>query len=175
MFRKLLLAFIIVPIVELAVLIQLGRWIGLWPTLGLIVVTGIVGAALASREGMRALQEFQAELASGRMPRRPIMDGFSIFAGGALLLTPGLLTDLLGFGLLLRPTRRFLQDRVMKRVGRSMIERGQLHVHTRYEWGGSPDAGSEERSSGRPAGRDVSRDESGGGITERDGKDREAG
>lgn len=158
MFQRLLLAFIIVPIVELAVLIQLGRWIGLWPTLGLIVVTGIVGAALASREGLRALQEFQTEIAQGRMPRRPILDGFSIFAGGALLLTPGLITDLLGFSLLLRPTRRFIQERIMKRVGRSMIERGQVYVETRYEWRGPGGRGSAERRRGRPTGREIETD-----------------
>jgi len=155
MFQRLLLVFIIVPILELALLIQLGRWIGLWPTLGIIVVTGIVGAALASREGLRALQEFQAEMAQGRMPRRPILDGFSIFAGGALLLTPGLLTDLLGFSLLLRPTRRFVQDRIMKRVGRAMIERGQLHVETRFQWHGPGSGGFEQRRHGRPGGREI--------------------
>lgn len=155
MFRRLLLAFIVVPIVELALLIQLGRWIGLWPTLAIIVTTGILGAALASREGLRAWQEFQTEISQGRMPRRPILDGFSIFAGGALLLTPGLVTDLLGFGLLLRPTRRLLQDRVMKRLGRSMMERGEVYIHTRHEWPGSQGSGSDARRSGRPSGREI--------------------
>lgn len=154
-FRRLLLAFIVVPIGELALLIQLGRWIGLWPTLAIIVTTGIVGAALAGREGLRAWQEFQTEISQGRMPGRPILDGFSIFAGGAMLLTPGLLTDLLGFSLLLRPTRRFLQDRVMKRLGRSMMERGQVYVHTQYEWRGPEGGGSDQRRSGRPKGREI--------------------
>jgi UPF0716 protein FxsA len=108
MFRRLVLLFITVPIVELAVLIELGRLIGLWPTLGIIAVTGIFGAMLASREGLRAWHAFQMEMAEGRMPGRPILDGLSIFAGGALLLTPGLLTDILGFTLLARPTRRWI-------------------------------------------------------------------
>jgi UPF0716 protein FxsA len=99
MFRRLILPFIVVPIAELALLIQLGRWIGLWPTLGLIVVTGTVGAVLAAREGLRALHALQVDLAEGRIPGRPILDGLSIFVGGALLLTPGLMTDLLGFAL----------------------------------------------------------------------------
>ena len=155
MFRRLLVAFMVVPIVELALLIQLGRWIGPWPTLAIIVTTGILGAALASREGLRAWQEFQTEIGQGRIPRRPVLDGFSIFAGGALLLTPGVLTDLIGFSLLLRPTRRFLQDRVMRRLGKSMMQHGQVYVHTRYEWRGPEGGGSDPRRSGRPPGREI--------------------
>lgn len=169
MFRRLLLAFMIVPVVELALLIQLGRWIGLWPTLAIIVSTGILGAALASREGLRAWQEFQTEIAQGRMPGRPILDGFSIFAGGALLLTPGLVTDLLGFSLLLRPTRRMLQDRVMKRFGRSMMERGQIYVQTRHEWPGPGGGRSAARRSGRPPGREIDSAPAGDKLEEEEG------
>ena len=124
MFRRLLLLFIIVPILELVLLIQLGRWVGLWPTLALIAVTGIVGAALASHEGLRAWRAFQQEVFEGKLPGRPILDGISIFAGGALLLTPGLLTDLLGFTFVLRPSRRWLQDRVVNRFGGSLLRQG---------------------------------------------------
>jgi UPF0716 protein FxsA len=122
------LLFILVPIGELALLIQLGRWIGLWPTLGLIVATGILGATLASREGLRAWHAFQLDLQEGRIPGRPILDGLSIFAGGALLLTPGLATDLFGFALLARPTRRWLQDRVVGRLGGALMRQGQVYV-----------------------------------------------
>jgi UPF0716 protein FxsA len=154
MFRRLILFFILVPIAELALLIQLGRWIGLWPTLGLIVVTGILGAALASREGLRAWHGFQLDLSEGRIPGRPILDGLSIFAGGALLLTPGLMTDLLGFTLLWRPTRRWLQDRVVKRLGGALVQRGQIYVRASAGWrdrSAGPEAGRAER----PAGREI--------------------
>ncbi|MGD8868527.1 MAG: FxsA family protein [Gemmatimonadales bacterium] len=134
MFRRLILFFIAVPIIELAVLIQLGRLIGLWPTLGIIGVTGVLGAMLASREGLRAWHAFQMELAQGRVPGRPILDGLSIFAGGALLLTPGLLTDLLGFTLLARPTRRWLQNRVVNRFGGRLISQGQVFIRTSSGW-----------------------------------------
>lgn len=134
MFRRLILLFIAVPIIELAVLIQLGRLIGLWPTLGIIAVTGVLGAVLASREGLRAWHAFQLELAQGRVPGRPILDGLSIFAGGALLLTPGLLTDLLGFTLLARPTRRWLQNRVVNRFGGRLISQGQVFIRTSSGW-----------------------------------------
>jgi UPF0716 protein FxsA len=154
MFRRLILLFIIIPIAELALLIQLGRWIGLWPTLGLIVVTGTLGAALASREGLRAWHALQLDLAEGRIPGRPILDGLSIFVGGALLLTPGLMTDLLGFALLARPTRRWLQDRVVNRFGGALLKRGQIYVQTSAGWGGRRDE-SEGAQAGRPSGREI--------------------
>ncbi len=134
MFRRLVLLFITVPIVELAVLIELGRLIGLWPTLGVIAVTGILGAMMASREGLRAWHAFQMEMAEGRMPGRPILDGLSIFAGGALLLTPGLLTDILGFTLLARPTRRWIQNRVVDRLGGRLVKQGQVFIRTSSDW-----------------------------------------
>ncbi len=134
MFRRLVLLFLAVPIVELAVLIQLGRLIGLWPTLALIAITGMLGAMLASREGLRAWHAFQTEMAQGRMPGRPILDGLSIFAGGALLLTPGLLTDVLGFALLARPTRRWIQNRLVDRLGGRLMRQGQVFIRTSSDW-----------------------------------------
>ncbi len=151
MFRRLLLLFIIVPILELVLLIQLGRWVGLWPTLALIAVTGIVGAALASHEGLRAWRAFQLDLAEGRIPGRSILDGLSIFAGGALLLTPGLLTDLLGFSLVARPSRRWLQDRVVNRFGGRLISQGRVIVQGSF--GSRAGPGAEQR--GRPGGREI--------------------
>jgi UPF0716 protein FxsA len=134
MFRRLILLFITVPIAELVVLIQLGRLIGLWPTLGIIAATGMLGAMLASREGLRAWHAFQAEMAQGRVPGRPILDGLSIFAGGALLLTPGLLTDVLGFTLLARPTRRWIQNRLVDRLGGRLMRQGQIFIRTSSDW-----------------------------------------
>ncbi|NIR42774.1 MAG: FxsA family protein [Gemmatimonadetes bacterium] len=157
MFRRLLPLFIIVPIVELALLIQLGRWVGLWPTLALIAITGIAGAALASREGLRAWREFQLEMWQGRVPGRQIMDGISILAGGALLLTPGLLTDVVGFGLVVRPTRRWLQNRVVNRFAGRLVRGGQFYVHMPPDRGG-PETGEGPGAAGRGRGREVGRD-----------------
>lgn len=155
MFRGLLSLFIIVPIVELALLIQLGRWIGLWPTLGLIVTTGILGAYLASHEGLKAWRAFQLDVYQGRMPGRPILDGLSIFAGGALLLTPGLLTDVLGFAMLLRPSRRWLQDRLVKRFAGVLAGRTQVYVQMPFRPGPSRERTDEEPEPGRPSGREI--------------------
>ncbi|MFW6206820.1 MAG: FxsA family protein, partial [Gemmatimonadota bacterium] len=115
---RLALLFVVVPLVELAFLIQVGRWVGIWPTVGLVFLTGILGATLARAEGLRTLWSFQQELASGKLPGQPLLDGLCILVGGALLLTPGFVTDLAGFSLLLPPTRRLLQ-RGMKRRLRS--------------------------------------------------------
>ena len=145
MFRRLVLLFITVPIIELAVLIQLGRLIGLWPTLGLIAITGVLGAMLASREGLRAWHAFQMEMARGQVPGRPILDGLSIFAGGALLLTPGLLTDLFGFTLLARPTRRWIQNRVVDRLGGRLMRQVQVFIRTSSDWVRNNRAAQSER------------------------------
>ena len=153
MFRRLLPLFIIVPIIELALLIQLGRWIGLWPTLAIIATTGILGAALASREGLRAWRAFQTDIYQGKVPGRSIMDGLSIFSGGALLLTPGLLTDLLGFTLIVKPTRRWVQDRIVNRFGGKLIRRGTVFVQVPDGWK-APD-GAEAGGGDRPKGREV--------------------
>ncbi len=113
---RLALLFIGVPLLELVLLVQLGQWIGLWPTLGIVVLTGVAGATLARMEGMRTLWSFRGELARGRLPSQAIFDGLAILVGGALLLTPGLLTDVVGFSLLLPPPRRWIQGRIRRRL-----------------------------------------------------------
>lgn len=125
MLARLALLFVVVPLVELALLIQLGQWVGFWPTLGLVVATGVAGAALARAEGLRTLTEFRRETAEGRLPGQAILDGLAVLVGGAFLLTPGLLTDVAGFTLLLPPTRRWVQRRV-RRWAERRIQAGEL-------------------------------------------------
>ena len=124
---RLALLFVIVPLVELALLIQMGQLIGFWPTIGLVVFTGVTGAWLARKEGLRTLWKLKEDLANGRVPAQAIMDGMAVFAGGALLLTPGILTDLVGFGLLFPGTRHAIQKRIMARLERH-IQEGAVHV-----------------------------------------------
>jgi UPF0716 protein FxsA len=116
---RLALLFVGVPLLELFILIQLGQLIGLWPTIGLVVLTGFAGAALARLEGLRTLWNIQGELGRGHLPGNALFDGLAILVGGALLLTPGILTDLLGFSFLLPHTRRVL----LGRIRRSLEER----------------------------------------------------
>ena len=89
MLSRLIFIFVAVPLVELAILLRIGQWIGLMPTVALVVTTGVAGAALARQQGVRAFLAVQRELASGRLPGRSLLDGLAILVGGALLLTPG--------------------------------------------------------------------------------------
>lgn len=112
MFARLLLLFIVVPIVELFLFSFIGSRIGLWPTLAIIVITAILGAALTRSQGRQALMNFQQALAQGRMPHQEVTDGLLILIAGAVLLTPGFLTDAVGFALLMPPVRQVLRGRL---------------------------------------------------------------
>jgi len=110
MFGKLLLLFILVPIVELGIFMALGDTLGLVLTLSIIIITGILGAALTKSQGVKAIANFQNALASGAMPHRELVDGVLILIAGAVLLTPGFLTDTVGFLLLVPPFRAILRS-----------------------------------------------------------------
>ena len=137
---RLALLFVIVPLLELALLIQMGQWVGYWPTIGLVVFTGVTGSWLARMQGLRTMWRLRHDLANGRVPGQAIMDGMAVLAGGALLLAPGILTDLIGFGLLFPGTRHAIQRRIMARLERH-IQEGAVHVKvTGGEiWSRSPD------------------------------------
>ena len=122
MLSRLILLFVAVPLVELAILLQVAQVIGLVPTIALVVTTGVAGAALARHQGVRAFLAVQQELASGRLPGRSLLDGLSILVGGAFLLTPGILTDIAGFSLLVPLSRRWLQGVVKRRLERRIRE-----------------------------------------------------
>jgi UPF0716 protein FxsA len=123
MFLRLLLIFVLLPLVELGLLIQIGQTIGLGWTLALVVATGFLGATLARRQGLRAWLAIQTELREGRMPATALVDGLLILIGGIVLLTPGILTDLAGFALLVPATRTALKRRLRRRFERA-IQRG---------------------------------------------------
>ena len=118
MFFRLLLLFTVVPLIELALLIQIGEWVGLPATIVLVVLTGAIGAWLAKSQGVRALKRLQDELRQGRMPTEALLDGLMIFIAGAVLLTPGLLTDLFGFFLLVPAGRGAVRRSVAARLRR---------------------------------------------------------
>jgi UPF0716 protein FxsA len=101
----LILIFIVLPIAELYVIIQVGGAIGVLPTLALLVIDGVLGAALARSQGRAAWARFNLALAEGRVPARETFDGAMIILGGAFLLTPGFITDVIGLLLLVPPTR----------------------------------------------------------------------
>ena len=122
MLSRLIFLFVAVPLLELAILLQVGQLIGLLPTVMLVVTTGIAGAALARHQGIKAFLAVQQELAAGRLPGRSVMDGLAILIGGAFLLTPGIVTDIAGFSLLFPASRRWLQRLVRRRLERRIRE-----------------------------------------------------
>ena len=107
--------FVVVPLVEVYLLVQLGQAIGAWWTIALLVADGIVGSLLVKREGGRAWRALQIALSSHRMPATELADGALILVGGTLLLTPGFLTDVVGLFCILPFTRPFAR-RVLARV-----------------------------------------------------------
>jgi UPF0716 protein FxsA len=112
--------FIAVPIAELAVIIQVGQAIGVWWTIAILVADSVLGSVLMRSQGRAAWRRFNAALGAGRAPGREVADGVLIIFGGALLLTPGFLTDILGLLFLLPPTRavirRLFLRQAMRRV-----------------------------------------------------------
>ena len=111
MFGRLLLLFILVPIAELYLFMTLGDWLGVPKTIAIIIITAFIGAALTKSQGRLAMQKFKQATGEGRMPHKEAMDGILILIAGAVLLTPGFLTDTVGFLLLIPPVRALIRDR----------------------------------------------------------------
>src|ERR1044072_9444539 len=113
--------FVIVPILELAVIIQIGSAIGVLPTIALLIADSLRGAALMRSQGRATWLRFNTTLAEGRVPGREVMDGALVIFGGALLLTPGFLSDFLGLFLLLPPTRAVVRSLLVRRYGARLM------------------------------------------------------
>jgi UPF0716 protein FxsA len=109
----LLILFVVVPIAELYVIVQIAGEIGILPTLALLVIDSIVGVMLMKSQGRLAWRRFNEATAAGRIPAREVADGALIILGGAFLLTPGFLTDIIGFLLLIPPTRLLFRKTVI--------------------------------------------------------------
>jgi UPF0716 protein FxsA len=138
----LLLLFIVVPVVELALLIQLGQVVGLPATLALIIFTGALGAFLARRQGLAVVGKVRGEMSDGRIPAGPIVDGVIILLAAAVLMTPGVLTDLLGFLCLIPAFRTWLKGRLKRRF-EGAVRRGDAAVSV--DFGSDPFASREVR------------------------------
>jgi UPF0716 protein FxsA len=134
MIALLFLLFIVVPIAEIYVIIQVGQAIGAVWTILLLIADAIIGARMLSWQGRRAWQRFQAAIAEGRVPHREVIDGVLIVFGGAFLLTPGFITDVVGLVLLIPPSRA-----AVRRVLTRLIVRRRLGFARVVTW--SPTAG----------------------------------
>ena len=120
MLLPLVLLFIVVPIAELAVLIQVGQEIGVWWTIAILIADAIVGSILMRAQGRAAWRRFNEALAAGRVPTREVLDGALVMFGGLLMLTPGFITDILGFALLIPPTRAAVRVVLVRRLAQRM-------------------------------------------------------
>jgi len=127
---KLLLLFTVVPLVELYLLIQISEFIGAGLTVGIVVVTGAVGMVLARSEGMAVLGRLQDQVSQGEVPGNAILDGLFILVGGVFLVTPGLITDALGFTLLIPFTRAPIKNYLRRKLG-EMMTRGETNIFIR--------------------------------------------
>ena len=125
MLFKLFIVFSIIPIIELAILIELGRHIGSTIIVTLIITTGMAGALLARNQGLYVLRQLQSSIQRIQSPADPIIDGVLVLIGGLLLLTPGILTDAVGFLILFpfsrQSLRNFLKSIILRRVNRETI------------------------------------------------------
>ncbi len=141
----LFLAFLLMPLLELWVILQVGDVIGAPWTIALLVADSLLGAVIVRREGRRAWQAFREALAQGRWPADEVAQGALVLVGGALLLTPGFVTDVLGLAFVLPPTRALLS-----RVIRSRVRQGAVRI---VGFGDGPDARSSAGAAGpRPHG-----------------------
>ena len=119
----LLAAFIGVPLVEIAIFVQVGGWIGLWPTLALVVLTAVLGTWQLRAQGLATLLRARDQVDRGALPARELFDGACLLVAGALLLTPGFVTDGAGFLLFLPPVRDLLRELLARYVRVSMETR----------------------------------------------------
>ncbi|CAH0542795.1 FxsA family protein [Vibrio marisflavi] len=116
MFAILFLMFIVVPVLEIAIFVQVGSVIGLWPTVGLVLVSAFVGASLVRSQGLQTLMSVQKKIQQGVVPTEQIFEGVMLALAGILLITPGFLTDLMGMVLLLPAPRARLAKYVLSKA-----------------------------------------------------------
>ncbi|PLT32305.1 FxsA family protein [Bacillus sp. V5-8f] len=122
-----LLLLIALPTVEISVLLLSGRTIGFWPTLALMIATGVIGTYLAKQQGLETLRKAQEQMRYGQVPGNALLDGICVLVGGTLLLTPGFVTDIFGLFLLLPPTRNIIKPMLLKWI-RNRINKGNITI-----------------------------------------------
>jgi UPF0716 protein FxsA len=120
----LFLLFIVLPLVEILILVKIGMVTSFWVPIAIVIVTGVVGTALARREGWKVLQRMREDVRTGQMPADSLIDGFLVLLAGILFVLPGVLTDVVGIILLFPPTRQLVKRGVAAWFKRNV----ELHV-----------------------------------------------
>ncbi len=131
----LFLAFLLVPIIEIALFIQVGGMIGLWPTLAIVILTAMLGTWLVRSQGRLAMGQLQRSFSELNDPTEPLAHGALILVAGALLLTPGFFTDAFGFALLMPPVRVAVFRYLRSRVTVASFQMGSRTTYTRHPGG----------------------------------------
>ena len=132
--KLLFVLFIVMPVVEMTVLIKVGALIGVWPTILCVLLTAVIGASLLKRQGLSTLMRANQKMNAGEMPAKEVAEGFMLAVGGALLLTPGFVTDSIGFALLMPGVRGLMIGRLVKKM---MVTGSQQFSQTYSSAGGS--------------------------------------
>lgn len=131
MIIRFILLFTIIPLIELYLLIQVGRYLGAFPTIAVVFITGIVGGLLAKGQGLSIYNRIRMDLQNGIIPTDSLLDGLFILIAGALLITPGLITDIVGFLVMIPGFRRWLKKR-LREIVRQKFEAGQIHFYSSH-------------------------------------------
>jgi UPF0716 protein FxsA len=116
MFQLLFVLFIIIPIIEITVIMQVGALLGLWPTIAIVILSAWLGAKYVRQQGLATLQSVQAKMAQGEMPSGEIITGLMLLVAGVLLVTPGFVTDIFGLSLLVPSVRAAIANQVQKHI-----------------------------------------------------------
>jgi UPF0716 protein FxsA len=127
---RLILIFVVVPLIEILLLIEIGSRIGALNTILIIVLTGILGASMMRQQGFTIIRNIQRDLSEGRMPTGELINGALVLVGGIVLLTPGFFTDAVGFILLVPTTRALIRKKIQLLIQRK-IESGDIHIFFR--------------------------------------------
>lgn len=128
MLLRLIMLFTIIPVLELLLLLKLSQLTSIWTAIGLVIATGIVGAYLAKSEGRIIITRIRTELNQGRMPGDQLINGLCVLVGGALLLTPGIITDVVGFSLVIPVTRELFKAFIKEKLSK-MVNSGNVYIY----------------------------------------------
>lgn len=128
MFRVLFLLFIIIPIIEIMVLMNVGAWLGAWPTIAIVIFTAWIGAKNVRQQGIATMNSVQSKMAQGQMPSNEIVAGLMLLVAGVLLVTPGFITDIFGLSLLVPQVRNSIVKAVQKHLVTSQAN-GSSNFH----------------------------------------------
>jgi len=150
MFRFLFLLFIVVPIIEIMVLMNVGEWLGAWPTIAIVIITAWLGAKNVKQQGIATLNSVQTKMAQGEMPSDEIVAGVLLLVAGVLLVTPGFVTDFFGLSLLVPQVRKALIKSVQghlvnNRSSKGFTYQSDIHNHQTEPFNHNPFQNTENK------------------------------